>query len=38
MTNVIGNCLATVVLAKWEGDFTEASDEDLDLAIARGEI
>jgi len=38
MTNVIGNCLATVVLAKWEGDFNEASDEELDLALARGEI
>jgi len=38
MTNVIGNCLATVVIAKWEKDFTEASDEELDLAIARGEL
>ncbi|HET6345250.1 MAG TPA: cation:dicarboxylase symporter family transporter, partial [Myxococcota bacterium] len=27
--NVIGNCLATVVIAKWEGEFVEASDEDL---------
>ena len=26
MTNVIGNCLATVVIAKWEGEFVEASD------------
>jgi proton glutamate symport protein len=32
--NVIGNCLATVVVAKWEGEFDEAapfrkdSDED----------
>ena len=23
--NVIGNCLATVVVAKWEGDFDEAA-------------
>jgi proton glutamate symport protein len=38
MTNVIGNCLATVVVAKWEGEFVEASDEDLALAQARGEI
>jgi proton glutamate symport protein len=38
MTNVIGNCLATVVISKWEGDFNEASDEELDLALARGEI
>ena len=38
MTNVIGNCLATVVIAKWEGEFKEASDEDLTLAAERGEI
>ncbi len=38
MTNVIGNCLATVVIAKWEGEFVEASDEQLALAAARGEI
>jgi proton glutamate symport protein len=38
MTNVIGNCLATVVIAKWEGEFVEASDADLELAAARGEI
>ena len=38
MTNVVGNCLATVVIAKWEGEFVEASDEDLALAQARGEI
>jgi proton glutamate symport protein len=24
MTNVIGNCLAAVVVAKWEGEFTPA--------------
>jgi proton glutamate symport protein len=38
MTNVIGNCLATVVIAKWEGEFVEASDQELALAAARGEI
>jgi proton glutamate symport protein len=38
MTNVIGNCLATVVIAKWEGEFKEASDADLEAAAARGEI
>jgi proton glutamate symport protein len=38
MVNVIGNCLATVVIAKWEGEFVEASDQDLALAAALGEI
>ncbi len=38
MPKVIGNCLATVVVAKWEGEFKEASDEDLALAAQRGEI
>jgi proton glutamate symport protein len=38
MTNVVGNCLATVVVAKWEGEFVEASDRELELAAARGEI
>jgi proton glutamate symport protein len=38
MTNVIGNCLATVVIAKWEGEFKEASDAELAAAAARGEI
>ena len=38
MTNVVGNCLATVVVAKWEGEFVEASDQDLEIAAARGEI
>jgi len=38
MVNVIGNCLATVVVAKWEGEFVEASDGELELAAARGEI
>jgi proton glutamate symport protein len=38
MVNVVGNCLATVVIAKWEGEFVEASDRDLEVAAARGEI
>jgi Na+/H+-dicarboxylate symporter len=38
MTNVIGNCLATVVIANWEGEFVEATDQQLELAAARGEI
>jgi len=38
MTNVIGNCLATVIMAKWEGEFREASDAELDNAAARGEV
>jgi proton glutamate symport protein len=38
MVNVIGNCLATVVVAKWEGEFVEAGDRELELAAARGEI
>jgi Na+/H+-dicarboxylate symporter len=38
MTNVIGNCLATVVIAKWEGEFKEATDEELALAAQLGEI
>ena len=38
MTNVVGNCLATVVIAKWEGEFKEASDADLDDAAAKGQI
>src|SRR6186713_674651 len=38
MVNVVGNCLATVVIAKWEGEFVEATDEQLQLAAARGEI
>jgi proton glutamate symport protein len=36
--NVIGNCLATVVISKWEGEFVEASDEQLQLAEAKGEL
>lgn len=38
MVNVVGNCLATVVIAKSEREFVEASDQDLQLAAARGEI
>jgi proton glutamate symport protein len=38
MTNVIGNCLATVVVSKWEGEFKEASAEDLNRAAEAGEI
>ena len=38
MTNVVGNCLATVVVAKWEGEFTEATDAELEAAAAKGEI
>ena len=38
MTNVIGNCLATVVVAKWEGVFKEATDTELEVAAVRGEI
>jgi proton glutamate symport protein len=36
--NVIGNCLATVVVARWEGEFVEASDEELAQAEAVGEV
>jgi proton glutamate symport protein len=38
MVNVTGNCLATVVIAKWEGEFVEATDQELELAAAKGEI
>jgi len=38
MTNVVGNCLATVVVAKWEGQFQEASDAALSKAEAAGEL
>lgn len=38
MTNVIGNCLATVVIAKWEGEFKEATDAQLDAYAVKGEI
>jgi proton glutamate symport protein len=38
MTNVIGNCLASVVVARWEGVFNEATDTELEVAAVRGEI
>ena len=38
MTNVIGNCLASVVVARWEGVFNEATDKELEVAAVRGEI
>jgi len=38
MTNVVGNCLASVVIARWEGEFKEASDAELAAYAARGEI
>ncbi len=38
MVNVIGNCLATVVLARWEGEFKEASEEELRAAAIEGEM
>src|SRR3954470_2407884 len=36
--NVIGNCLATVVIARWEGEFKEATAEELDAAEVAGTI
>src|SRR6185437_1076398 len=38
MTNVIGNCLASVVVARWEGVFREATDKELETAAVRGEV
>jgi proton glutamate symport protein len=38
MTNVIGNCLASVVVARWEGVFHEATARELQTAAVRGEI
>ena len=38
MVNVVGNCLATVVVAQWEGEFNEASMESLRKAAEEGEI
>jgi proton glutamate symport protein len=38
VVNVVGNCLAVVVVAKWEGEFHEASDAALAKAAAEGEI
>jgi proton glutamate symport protein len=36
--NLIGNCLATVVIARWEGQFTEATDAELDAAVPAAEV
>jgi proton glutamate symport protein len=36
--NLIGNCLATTVIARWEGEFREASDAQLAAAEAAGEM
>ena len=36
--NLIGNCLATVAVARWEGEFNEASDEALERAVLAGEV
>ena len=36
--NLIGNCLATVVIARWEGEFHEASDAEIDAAVLAGEL
>jgi proton glutamate symport protein len=38
MTNVIGNCLASVVVARWEGVFREATARELETAAVHGEI
>jgi proton glutamate symport protein len=38
MTNVIGNCLATVVVAKWEGVYKEPSDAEFAKLVERGEL
>ncbi len=38
MTNVIGNCLASVVVARWEGVYQEATDQELAAAAVSGEI
>jgi proton glutamate symport protein len=36
--NVVGNCLATVVVAKWEGQFQEATAAQLEVAHEKGEL
>jgi proton glutamate symport protein len=36
--NLVGNCLATVVIARWEGEFHEASDAELDAAEIAGAV
>jgi len=35
--NVLGNCLATVVVARWEGDFNPATVADPAVATIAGE-
>ena len=34
MTNLIGNCLATAVMGRWEGEFTPGSDFDPNVKAA----
>jgi len=37
-TNVVGNCLATVVIARWEGEFNDAGnvvDKPIDVASVK---
>lgn len=34
MVNVIGNCLAAVIVAKWEGEFKEVTEEELVVALS----
>jgi proton glutamate symport protein len=36
--NLVGNCLAAVVVARWEGEFREASEADLDAAEVAGAV
>jgi len=36
--NVIGNCLATCVIAKWEGEFGLPPEENLELIEAEAVI
>ena len=36
MTNVIGNCLATAVIARWEGQFKETPDAEFERAMTNG--
>jgi proton glutamate symport protein len=38
MLNVVGNCLATVVVAKWEGAFDEAVQPELAVATVRSDL
>ena len=34
MTNLIGNCLATAVMGRWEGEFTPGSEFDPSSRVA----